>query len=273
MSDFRPERIFAALASNDVDYVAVGGVALIAHGVVRATPVVDLIPDHAVENLERLAAAIGALHGTPYGEAGTIVTSGLLARDANMRFLTDAGQLDVLGAAIYRPLYPDLRARSITAELDGVEIRVVSRNDLIRLKAGSGSDRDLLDVGDLLAQDEWAPPPGCRRDARRAPATLREQASLLLEAGERMVLAQVLGEQRDGEVDLAAAGRPDQPLADQRVAVDRDAALAAGAVGAGDLGRAVGGLAQGGHRGQVALLGVGGQLRSGCRRSCAPASR
>lgn len=154
MSHFQPERIFAALARNAVDYVAVGGVALIAHGVVRATLDVDLIPDHTVENLERLAASIGALHGTPYGEAGTIVTSELLARDANMRFVTDGGQLDVLGAVIYRRLYPDLRARSITAELDGVEIRVVSRNDLIRLKAGSGRDRDLLDIGDLLAQDE-----------------------------------------------------------------------------------------------------------------------
>lgn len=31
---------------------------------------------------------------------------------------------------------------------------VVSRNDLIRLKAATGRDRDLLDIGDLLALDE-----------------------------------------------------------------------------------------------------------------------
>ena len=31
---------------------------------------------------------------------------------------------------------------------------VASRNDVIRLKAGTGRDRDLLDIGDLLAPEE-----------------------------------------------------------------------------------------------------------------------
>lgn len=152
--EFRPDRIFAALSSHEVEYVAVGGIALIAHGVVRATIDVDVIPDPADENLALLAAAIRSLHGGPYGEPGTAVTAELLARDANMRFDTESGQLDLLCAADYRRLYPDLRARSIVADLDGVEIRVVSRNDLVRLKAASGRDRDLVDIGDLLAQDE-----------------------------------------------------------------------------------------------------------------------
>ena len=152
--EFRPQLIFAALASNAVGYVAVGGIALIAHGVVRATLDVDVIPEPAPENLARLAGAIGSLRGAPSGEPQTAVTADLLGREANMRFDTEAGQLDILGAKVYRRLYPDLRARSTTAELDDVTIRVVSRNDLIRLKAGSGRDRDLLDIGDLLALEE-----------------------------------------------------------------------------------------------------------------------
>lgn len=31
---------------------------------------------------------------------------------------------------------------------------VASRNDLIRLQAGTGRDRDLLDIGDLIGLDE-----------------------------------------------------------------------------------------------------------------------
>ena len=153
-SEFAPERIFAVLGDELVRYVAVGAFALIAHGVVRATEDVDIIPDPDPENIARLATAVGALDGRPHGEPETTVTAELLGRDANMRFDTDSGQLDVLGAQQYRRLFPDLFSRSVTAEVEGVPIRVVSRNDLIRLKAGSGRDRDILDIGDLLALDE-----------------------------------------------------------------------------------------------------------------------
>jgi hypothetical protein len=137
-----------------VDYVTVGAIALSAHGVVRATIDVDVIPNPAPENLERLAVAITNLHGAPYGEPQTPVTAELLGRDANMRFDTAPGQVDVLGAEQYRRLFPELRRRAVSVHLDGTDVVVVSRNDLIRLKAGTGRDRDLLDIGDLLALDE-----------------------------------------------------------------------------------------------------------------------
>lgn len=151
---FRPERIFAALARHEVEYVTVGGIALIAHGVVRATADVDLIPSSEPANLARLADAVRSLGGTPRGEPETEVTGELLARDANMRFDTDAGQIDLLCAEQYRRLYPDLASRAVETEVDGTPIPIASRNDLIRLKAGSGRDRDLVDIGDLLALDE-----------------------------------------------------------------------------------------------------------------------
>jgi hypothetical protein len=71
-----------------------------------------------------------------------------------MRFKTAAGQLDVLCAQQYRRMFPDLWSRSEIADVEGIPIRVVSRNDVIRLKAGTGRDRDLLDIGDLLALEE-----------------------------------------------------------------------------------------------------------------------
>lgn len=152
--DFDPGRIFAALSEARADYVAVGGMALIAHGVVRATLDVDIVPDPEPGNLERLASAVAAIGGSPHGEPDTEVSPELLSRDANMRFETAVGSLDLLLAEQYRRRYPDLRSRSVTLELEGIHVRVASRNDLIRLKAGSGRDRDLLDIGDLLALDE-----------------------------------------------------------------------------------------------------------------------
>ncbi len=134
--------------------MAVGGFAVVAHGVVRATVDVDLVAAGDAANLERLAAALHALDARPDGDPSTPVTPALLARDANMRFQSAAGQVDLLGAQQYRRLYPELRSRAIEVHVDGLLVVVASRNDLIRLKAGTGRDRDLLDIGDLLALDE-----------------------------------------------------------------------------------------------------------------------
>ena len=154
MTELDPAAVFAALRDAGVDYVAVGGMAVIAHGVVRATIDVDVIPAPEPGNRERLAAALMALEARPDGDSDVAVTAELLERPANMRFQTSAGQVDVLLAEQYRRLYPDLRDHAIDVEVDGVAIVVASRNDLVRLKAGTGRDRDLVDIGDLLALDE-----------------------------------------------------------------------------------------------------------------------
>jgi hypothetical protein len=122
--------------------------------VVRSTLDVDIVPSTEAADLERLASAIRSLAGSPHGEPGTEVTAELLGRDANMRFDTEVGQLDVLCSDPYRRFYPELRARAERIDMGGLIVPVASRNDLIRLKAGSGRDRDLLDIGDLLALDE-----------------------------------------------------------------------------------------------------------------------
>lgn len=150
---FRPREIFAALERHGVDYVAVGGFAMIAHGVIRATLDVDLIPDPDSENLERLALALQELDGSPDGEPATEIDAQLLSRDANMRFQTAAGQVDILHARQYAERYASLRSRAVQGLAEGTTVTVVARQDLIALKAATGRDRDLADIGDLLAAD------------------------------------------------------------------------------------------------------------------------
>lgn len=58
---FAPELIVDALNAGDVDYVIVGGLALAARGVVRATDDVDLVPEPSRENLDRLMAVLARL--------------------------------------------------------------------------------------------------------------------------------------------------------------------------------------------------------------------
>jgi hypothetical protein len=82
----------------------------------------------------------------------------------------------------------------------------------------------------------------------------------IVERRERVVLAQELGEERDGEVELAAARAPDEPRLDQRLAEDGDAAGVLGALADHHLTRTAGRVAARAPRGQVALLGVAGEL-------------
>ncbi len=147
---FRPREIFQALERHGVDYVTVGGFAVVAHGAVRATADVDIIPGRERSNLVRLAEALADLGAIADGEPATAVDGELLSRDANMRFQTSRGQVDVLARADFAERYPGLRKRAIRAVAADVTVTVVSRDDLLALKAATGRDRDLLDIGDLL---------------------------------------------------------------------------------------------------------------------------
>jgi hypothetical protein len=60
---FDPERIVATLNEVGVRYVIVGGLAVGAHGVVRATRDIDIVPDQAPRNMAQLALALTQLGG------------------------------------------------------------------------------------------------------------------------------------------------------------------------------------------------------------------
>ena len=154
---FDPREIFATLIRHEVGFVTVGAFALVAHGVVRATGDVDVVPDPADGNRRRLADALAELEAIPDGEPGAPVDTALLARDANMRFQTCHGQLDLLCSRQYAELYPRLAAGSVVAEAAGLALPVVGREDLIALKAAAGRDKDVVDIGDLLALDAPSP--------------------------------------------------------------------------------------------------------------------
>ena len=62
---FAPERIVAALNAGAVAYVIVGGIAVAAHGVVRATGDLDVVPESSAENLDRLLIAQAVIERIP----------------------------------------------------------------------------------------------------------------------------------------------------------------------------------------------------------------
>jgi hypothetical protein len=152
-----PVRIFEALQRHDVEYLTIGGVAVNVHGHVRNTRDVDVLIEWTEENMRRLATALGDLDATLFGGDAELLDVNPrdpddLFNGGNFTLRTAAGGLDLFDPAEIpggRP-YDEMRPRAVEAVVQGVRIRAVGFDDLIRLKRESGRDRDLEDVATLL---------------------------------------------------------------------------------------------------------------------------
>ena len=144
---FAPERIVGALNAGDVAYVIVGGLAVAAHGVVRATRDFDLVPEPSAANLDRLAATlsdIGAEH--PVDDK---LTGAGLARPVSFKVHTRHGDVQVLNRMPAVPSYAQLVSTAISVEMAGEPALFCSLAELRAMKIASGRPRDLVDVAEL----------------------------------------------------------------------------------------------------------------------------
>jgi hypothetical protein len=152
-----PLGTLAALAAHGVTFVLIGGVAANVHGYPLPTEDVDITPDPARSNLERLAAALRDLNarlrtaaepdGVPFE-----VSADALARATVWTLTTDRGDLDVVVQPDGTGGYADLRRDSTEVDLgDGLTVRVASLADVIRSKEASGRAKDLAALPALRA--------------------------------------------------------------------------------------------------------------------------
>jgi len=102
--------VIAALNRAGVRYVLVGGLASGAHGVVRATRDVDLVPAPEAENLGALAVvltALGARH--PIQDR---LSADNLAAPSSIKLETDHGEVHVLNRMPGTPPFGELEAQA-----------------------------------------------------------------------------------------------------------------------------------------------------------------
>ena len=66
-------------------------------------------------------------------------------------FVTDAGDLDILGRPHGTLGYEDLAKTAAEIDLDGLMVLVTSIDDLIRMKRAAGRPKDLIEVEVLAA--------------------------------------------------------------------------------------------------------------------------
>jgi len=147
-------RILNAFAEHRVDYLVIGGLAVQAHGHARTTQDVDLLPDPAPENLDRLATALRLLRARPAGEgnegSSLLDAADILATDP-LSLDTDAGGVDVHRSPPGAHSFAAMRRRALTIEVIGLQVPVVGRDDLIAMKRAAGRP---VDRGDVIALTE-----------------------------------------------------------------------------------------------------------------------
>lgn len=153
MSALDLRSLLELLHKRDIRFVVIGGVAVAAHGYLRGTADLDLVPDPDPENLTRVTAVLDELNATlptakdrqfdPASDAGVIRRGGNVTAD------TSLGGLDVVQRAKGVPGYSQLDADAVDTELYGIPVRVCSLSRLREMKEAQGRPQDKADLANL----------------------------------------------------------------------------------------------------------------------------
>ena len=153
MREFDLRSLLDALNKSEVRFVVIGGVAVGAHGYVRGTEDLDLVPDPDPENLERLSAALGELEATlPTVEErkfDSTVDASVIQRGGNVTAMTKFGGLDVVQRARGVPSYTQLAEDAVPSDLFGIPVLVCSLVRLREMKQAQGRVQDRADLENL----------------------------------------------------------------------------------------------------------------------------
>jgi len=153
----QPERLLRVLRDHDVDLVIIGGFALGAHGVVRGTKDIDIVPAPHPANLARLAKALGALDAEPLladdfsrEELGIAPDVEGLARGGNWVLRTRLGRLDVMQTVAGIKDYQTLRSAAVEADVPAAgRFWFAGLDDLVAMKTAAGRPQDEIDIVSL----------------------------------------------------------------------------------------------------------------------------
>ncbi|HEU5106728.1 MAG TPA: hypothetical protein VFU11_12925 [Solirubrobacterales bacterium] len=153
MSAFDLRSLLEALNAAGVRFVVIGGVAVGAHGYVRGTEDLDLVPDPDPANLDRLTDALAKLESTlptvaerpfdPNGDAGVI------RRGGNVTAMTRFGGLDIVQRARGVPSFTQLVDDAVESDLLGIPVLICSLARLREMKEAQDREQDRADLANL----------------------------------------------------------------------------------------------------------------------------
>lgn len=153
--------LLRVLAEHGLEFIAIGGFCVAAHGYERATKDLDILPNPDPSNLVRLLDALRSLEAEPL-EVGDFRPEELpapldhegLIGGGNWTLRTRYGRLDLMqyiqGIVESAEDYRALRERAIALALPDVgDVWFAGYEDLIAMKRAAGRDQDLIDIRSL----------------------------------------------------------------------------------------------------------------------------
>lgn len=156
-SSYSPRPALRTLVEHGVDFIVVGGVAAGLLGSPMVTFDVDICYARDDQNLERLASALQALHARLRGvddDVPFLLDAQTLKAGDCFTFVTDAGPLDILGTPSGSNGYEEMVGAATEMNVGGFSVKVVSIDDLIRMKRAAGRPKDQRAIPELEALRE-----------------------------------------------------------------------------------------------------------------------
>jgi hypothetical protein len=136
--------ILKVLSRHKVEYILVGGVAAILEGAPVSTFDLDIVFLKTAENLERLLPALLELKAVYFDPAGRrfVPDADKLASFRMHRLVTSLGSLDVMETIGAGLSYADLINDTRLSEVEGIQVRILGLETIIRSKEQANRDKD-----------------------------------------------------------------------------------------------------------------------------------
>lgn len=148
-AEFDVTGLLRRLVSGGVDFLVIGGVAVVVHASPRFTKDLDIVYATDQANLERLGAVLTSINARlrRIDEDLPFVADPRTLRGTQILCLvTDAGNLDLLVDPDGSADYGTMRRRALEVDISGVSVAIASIDDLISMKDAAGRPQDLIDI-------------------------------------------------------------------------------------------------------------------------------
>lgn len=150
--EFNPSALLKRLVAHGVDFVVVGGIAMVGHGSARLTRDLDLAYATDPANLEALGRALVELGARLRGvdeEVPFVPDARTLRRTTILTLDSPDGRIDLLARPAGVPAYEQLRSRADRVTIDGIAVLIASLDDLEAMKRAAGRPIDRIDLEEI----------------------------------------------------------------------------------------------------------------------------
>jgi hypothetical protein len=151
------QALLTRLKDSGLEFVVIGGVCVVFHGVPLATFDLDICCRFGEENIKRIADALSDIHPVHRLTANKLplaMTHDRFADLKNLYLQTDLGNLDCLGEVSGLGGYEAVFRQSVAAKFSYGEFRFLNLDALIAAKQAAGREHDLAAVKQLRAIKE-----------------------------------------------------------------------------------------------------------------------